>query len=83
MGLPGNRRHNEEVFRSPTPPLSPHPELARLIVEDNWFTPRAAKRCDVSWRTAKKRAERYREGIAETRECSSIPRHQPNRTPAW
>lgn len=27
--------------------LSPHPELARLIVDDNWSIPRAAKRCDV------------------------------------
>lgn len=42
------------------PTLSPRPELARLIVEDNWSIPRAAERHDVSWRTAKKRAERYR-----------------------
>jgi len=42
-----------KVFRCPTPPMptpSSRPELARLIVEDNWSVPRAAERCDVSRR---------------------------------
>ena len=42
------------------PTLSPRPELARLIVEDNWSIPRAAERHVMSWCTAKKRVERYR-----------------------
>ena len=57
-------------------------KLARLIVEDGWPVPRAAERYDVSWRTAKKWAERYRlEGEAGMLDRSSKPRHQPNRTP--
>jgi hypothetical protein len=34
--------------------------LARLIVEAGWPPARAAERYDVSWRTAKKWADRYR-----------------------
>ena len=57
--------------------------LARLVVEHGWPPARAAERYDVSWRTAKKWAERYRaEGPDGMHDRSSAPRHQPNRTPA-
>jgi transposase InsO family protein len=56
--------------------------IARLIVEEGWPVPRAAERYDVSWRTAKKWAERYRaEGPAGMNDRSSRPHRQPNRTP--
>ncbi|MEU6702122.1 IS481 family transposase, partial [Pseudonocardia sp. NPDC046786] len=57
--------------------------LARLVVEQGWSPARAAERYDVSWRTAKKWADRYRdEGPAGMLDRSSAPHHQPNRTPA-
>ena len=57
--------------------------LARLVVEQGWSIPRAAERYDVSWRTAKKWADRYRaEGPGGMVDRSSRPHHQPNRTPA-
>jgi transposase InsO family protein len=57
--------------------------LACLIVEKGWSIPRAAERYDVSWRTAKKWADRYRaEGSAGMSDRSSRPHRQPNRTPA-
>ena len=57
--------------------------LARLIVDLDWPPARAAERYDVSWRTAKKWADRYRaEGEAGMLDRSSRPHHQPNRTPA-
>ena len=57
--------------------------LARLIVDQGWSIPRAAERYDVSWRTAKKWADRYRcEGPAGMCDRSSRPHRQPNRTPA-
>jgi transposase InsO family protein len=44
---------------------------------------RAAERYDVSWRTAKKWADRYRaEGATGMHDRSSAPHRQPNRTPA-
>jgi transposase InsO family protein len=56
--------------------------LARLIVEQSWSIPRAAERYDVSWRTAKKWADRYRsEGPAGMADRSSRPHRQTNRTP--
>lgn len=56
--------------------------LARLIVDEDWSIPRAAERYDVSWRTAKKWADRYRtEGPAGMLDRSSAPHRQPNRTP--
>jgi transposase InsO family protein len=56
--------------------------LARLIVEQGWPPARAAERYDVSWKTAKKWAERYRdEGMDGMADRSSAPHHQPNRTP--
>ena len=58
-------------------------KIAKLIVEDHWSVPRAAERFDVSWKTAKKWADRYRqEGTAGMLDRSSRPHHQPNRTPA-
>ena len=57
--------------------------LARLIVDQGWPIPRAAERYDVSWKTAKKWADRYRaEGPAGMVDRSSRPHRQPNRTPA-
>ncbi len=56
--------------------------LARLVVEQGWSIPRAAERYDVSWRTARKWADRYRlEGLAGMCDRSSQPHRQPNRTP--
>jgi len=56
--------------------------LARLIVDQGWSIPRAAERYDVSWRTAKKWADRYEgEGPAGMNDRSSRPHRQPNRTP--
>jgi transposase InsO family protein len=57
--------------------------LARLIVDQGWPPARAAERYDVSGRTARKWADRYRdEGPAGMTDRSSAPRRQPNRTPA-
>src|ERR1700712_4906599 len=57
--------------------------LARLIVDQGWPPARAAERYDVSWRTAKKWADRYRaEGPGGMCDRSSRPHRQPNRTPA-
>ena len=56
--------------------------LARLIVDHGWPPARAAERYEVSWRTARKWADRYRdEGEAGVVDRSSRPHHQPNRTP--
>ena len=58
-------------------------KLARLIVDHGWKPARAAERYDVSWRTAKKWADRYEsEGPAGMVDRSSAPHHQPHRTPA-
>jgi transposase InsO family protein len=58
-------------------------KMAKLIVDDGWKIPRAAERYDVSWKTAKKWADRYRvEGPDGMFDRSSRPHHQPNRTPA-
>lgn len=58
-------------------------KLARLIVDHDWPPARAAERYDVSWRTAKKWADRYREeGAAGMADRSSRPHSQPNRTRA-
>ncbi|MCU7731223.1 IS481 family transposase, partial [Actinoplanes sp. KI2] len=57
--------------------------LARLIVEHGWSPARAAERYDVSWRTAAKWAQRYREhGEAGMTDRTSRPHRQPNLTPA-
>ncbi|SFC45030.1 leucine-zipper of insertion element IS481, partial [Nocardioides terrae] len=58
-------------------------KMARLIVDGGWKIPRAAERFDVSWKTAKKWADRYEaEGPAGMLDRSSRPHRQPNRTPA-
>ena len=57
-------------------------KMAKLIVEEDWEVPRAAERFDVSWKTAKKWADRYREeGPAGMLDRFSRPHRQPNRTP--
>jgi transposase-like protein len=57
-------------------------KIARLIADQGWSPARAAERYDVSWRTAKKWADRYRdEGAAGMVDRSSAPRHQAARTP--
>ena len=57
-------------------------KMARLIVDAGWEIARAAERYDVSWKTAKKWAERYEaEGAAGMLDRSSRPHRQPNRTP--
>ena len=57
--------------------------LARLVVDQGWAPARAAERYDVSWRTAAKWAQRYRdEGPAGMADRSSRPHHQPYRTPS-
>jgi transposase InsO family protein len=57
--------------------------LARLVVDQGWPIARAAERYDVSWPTAKRWADRYRQlGPAAMNDASSRPHHSPNRTPA-
>ena len=57
--------------------------LARLIVEDRWPPSRAAEFFNVSWRTAAKWAQRYRdEGPAGMVDRSSARHTQHARTPA-
>ena len=57
--------------------------LARLVVDRGSPPARAAERYNISWRTAKKSADRYRdEGPDGMLDRSSAPHHQPNRTPA-
>jgi len=56
--------------------------LARLVVDDGWPITRAAERFEVSWPTAKRWADRYREfGADAMNDRSSRPHHQPNKTP--
>ena len=56
-------------------------KLARLIVDDGWPIARAAERFQVSWPTAKRWADRYRQlGAAGMADRSSRPHRQPNRT---
>jgi transposase InsO family protein len=87
--LSKNRLQPQEVFVShathSNAALTPRARLrlARLIVDQGWSIPRAAERYDVSWRTAKKWADRYRaEGPAGMVDRSSRPHRQPNRTAA-
>jgi len=55
--------------------------LARLIVDQGWPIARAAERYDVSWPTAKRWAERYRQlGEAAMTDASSRPHRSPTRT---
>ena len=56
--------------------------LARLIVDQGWPVARAAERYDVSWPTAKRWADRYRQlGEGGMLDRSSRPHRSPNRTP--
>ena len=56
--------------------------LGQLVIDQGWPIARAAERYDVSWKTAAKWAERYRdEGAAGMVDRSSAPRRQPHRTP--
>lgn len=89
MELLRNRFTHKEAFMShathSNAALTPRArlKLARLIVDHGWLPARAAERYDVSWRTAKKWADRYRaEGPAGMADRSSRPQRQPNRTPA-
>ena len=57
-------------------------KLARLVVHDGWPIARAAERFQVSWPTAKRWVERYRQcGEAGMQDRSSRPASQPKRTP--
>lgn len=57
--------------------------LARLVVEDGWPPSRAAEFFNVSWRTAAKWAQRYREeGPAGMNDRTSARRTQHAQTPA-
>ena len=55
--------------------------LARLIVDDGWPIARAAERYEVSWPTAKRWAQRYRQhGVSGMADRSSRPHHSPFKT---
>jgi hypothetical protein len=57
-------------------------KIGRLIVEEGWPVARAAERFDVSWPTANRWAQRYRQlGAAGMADRSSRPHSQPTRTP--
>ena len=57
-------------------------KLARLVVDHRWPVARAAERYDVSWPTAKRWADRYRQlGPAGMGDRSSRPHRCPRRTP--
>jgi transposase InsO family protein len=56
--------------------------LARLVVDEGWPPSRAAEFFNVSWRTAAKWAERYRqEGVNGMLDRSSARHHQHAKTP--
>jgi len=56
--------------------------LARLIVDQGWPVARAAERYDVSWPTAKRWADRYRQlGPGGMADRPSRPHRMPNQTP--
>jgi transposase len=55
-------------------------KLACLIVDDGWSVARAAERFQVSWPTAKRWADRYRQlGQGGMQDRSSRPLRQPSR----
>ncbi|WP_203719481.1 IS481 family transposase, partial [Asanoa siamensis] len=56
-------------------------KLARLVVDDGWTVSAAARRYDVSYRTAKRWVDRYLQmGAAGMQDRSSRPHRIPNRT---
>lgn len=64
-------------------------KLARLVVEDRWPVSMAARRFEVTYRTAQRWAQRYADAVAagqvpgleDMRDRSSRPHRQPSRTP--
>jgi transposase len=63
--------------------LTPRARLrpARLIIDDRWPIVQAARRFEVSWRTAKRWADRYAQAGADAMtDRSSRPHHSPTRT---
>ncbi|MBW3648709.1 MAG: helix-turn-helix domain-containing protein [Actinobacteria bacterium] len=57
-------------------------KIGQLIVDHGWPIARAAERFQVSWPTAKRWADRYRQfGTEGMQDRSSRPRRQPSRTP--
>ena len=83
--LSRNRSAAQEVFVShANAALTPRARLrlARLVVDHGWPMARAAERYDVSWPTARRWADRYRQlGPDGMTDRSSRPRRSPNRTP--
>jgi transposase InsO family protein len=80
-----NQFRNQEAFLlHRNAALTPRARLrlARLIVDERWPVAQAARRYDVSWRTAKRWADRYTEaGEQAMQDRSSRPHHSPGRTP--
>ena len=83
--LSRNQFHNQEAFvLHRNAALTPRArlKLARLIIDQHWPVARAAERYDVSWRTAKRWAQRYAEqGETGMQDRSSRPHSSPARTP--
>ena len=83
--LSRNRSGNQEAFvLHRNAALTPRARLrlARLIVDERWPVAQAARRYEVSWRTAKRWADRYAElGLEGMQDRSSRPHHSPARTP--
>jgi transposase InsO family protein len=83
--LSRNRSATQEAFVShANAALTPRArlKLARLVVDQDWPVARAAERYDVSWPTAKRWADRYRQaGPDGMGDRSSRPHRSPNRTP--
>jgi transposase InsO family protein len=83
--LSRNRSGNQEAFvLHRNAALTPRARLrlARLIVDERWPVAQAARRFEVSWRTANRWAQRYAElGAEGMQDRSSRPYHSPARTP--
>jgi transposase InsO family protein len=83
--LSRNRSGNQEAFvLHGNAALTPRARLrlARLIVDQGWPVAGAARRFEVSWRTAKRWADRYRQlGTDGMQDRSSRPHRHPARTP--
>ena len=64
-------------------------KLGRLVIVDRWSVSMAARRFEVSYRTAQRWARRFAEvvaagrepGLTDMRDRSSRPHRQPSRTP--